>query len=376
MAAAMAPKYCSDSVGKPVRRSRVRKMGEKAPPSVYKRYICSFPDCSASYNKNWKLQAHLCKHTGERPFPCTHEGCGKGFVTMFHLTRHTMTHTGEKPFKCDSPDCELSFSTMSNMRKHYQRAHQTPSLLYVCYFADCGKSFKKHNQLKIHQYIHTNQQPFKCTHEGCDKSFLSPSRLKRHEKVHAGYPCQKDSTCPFVGKTWTEYMKHVAADHTEPSICDVCNRTFKRKTHLKEHKKTHEVEIVVYRCPREGCDRTYTKKFGLQNHILSFHEELRPFSCEHPGCGKTFAMKQSLDRHANTHDPEKKKMKKSRPKRSLASRLSGYNPKKSTKTSSQEAEVTKTSSQGAEVTKTSNQEAEVGELPPDPSTAMENLSIK
>lgn len=30
-----------------------------------RRFICSFPDCSASYNKAWKLDAHLCKHTGE-----------------------------------------------------------------------------------------------------------------------------------------------------------------------------------------------------------------------------------------------------------------------------------------------------------------------
>ncbi|XP_018425752.1 PREDICTED: transcription factor IIIA [Nanorana parkeri] len=334
-------------------------MGEKALPAVYKKYICSFPECSASYNKTWKLQAHLCKHTGERPFPCTVEGCGKGFVTLFHLTRHTMTHTGEKPCKCEAPDCDLSFTTMGNMRRHHQRAHLSPSLIYMCYFADCGKTFKKHNQLKIHQYIHTNQHPYKCTNEGCDKSFSSPSRLKRHEKVHAGYPCQKDSTCPFVGKTWTEYMKHVATIHSEPAICDVCNRTFKKKTHLKDHKKTHE-ERIVYRCPREDCDRTYTKKFALQSHILSFHEELRPFACEHLGCGKTFTMKQSLDRHANTHDPEKKKMKKPRPKRSLASRLSGYKPKKSTKTSKSVSDV--------------------GNLPLcdplDPAKAMQNLSIK
>lgn len=34
-------------------------------PALPRRFICSFPDCSASYNKAWKLDAHLCKHTGE-----------------------------------------------------------------------------------------------------------------------------------------------------------------------------------------------------------------------------------------------------------------------------------------------------------------------
>lgn len=41
-------------------------------PALPSRFICSFPDCSASYNKAWKLDAHLCKHTGEvtRPRVC------------------------------------------------------------------------------------------------------------------------------------------------------------------------------------------------------------------------------------------------------------------------------------------------------------------
>lgn len=35
------------------------------PAALPRRFICSFPDCSANYNKAWKLDAHLCKHTGE-----------------------------------------------------------------------------------------------------------------------------------------------------------------------------------------------------------------------------------------------------------------------------------------------------------------------
>lgn len=38
-------------------------------PALPTRFICSFPDCGASYNKAWKLDAHLCKHTGEVTWP-------------------------------------------------------------------------------------------------------------------------------------------------------------------------------------------------------------------------------------------------------------------------------------------------------------------
>ncbi|XP_063807786.1 transcription factor IIIA isoform X2 [Pseudophryne corroboree] len=266
-------------------------MGEKESAARYKRFICSFPDCSANYNKSWKLQAHLCKHTGEKPFMCTYEGCDKGFTSLFHLTRHSMTHSGEKPCKCESEDCNLRFTTPANMKKHFKRAHAAPQQIFVCYFSDCGKEFRKHNQLKVHQYIHTNQHPFKCTHEGCERNFQTSTKLKRHEKVHAGYPCQKGDHCSFVGKTWTDYMKHVTVSHSEPAICDVCNRKFKNKSYLKDHKQSHEVERFFYRCPREGCARTYTTKFNLQSHIVSFHDNLRSFICEHAGCGKAFAMK-------------------------------------------------------------------------------------
>ncbi|GAB5566242.1 metal regulatory transcription factor 1 isoform X1 [Prionailurus iriomotensis] len=272
------------------------------PSALSRRFICSFPDCSANYNKAWKLDAHLCKHTGERPFVCDREGCGKAFVRDYHLTRHVLIHTGEKPFVCTASGCDQKFNTKSNLKKHFERKHE--------------------NQQK--QYVG-------CAHEGCGKHFASRSRLKRHGKVHEdGYVCKKE--CSFVAKTWTELLKHMREAHKEAIRCEVCQKTFKRKDYLKQHMKTHAPEREVCRCPREGCGRTYTTVFNLQSHILSFHEERRPFTCEHAGCGKTFAMKQSLTRHAVVHDPDKKKMnlkvKPSREKRSLASRLSGYIPPK------------------------------------------------
>ncbi|XP_054983333.1 transcription factor IIIA [Sorex araneus] len=299
------------------------------PPAAPRRFICSFPGCSANYNKAWKLDAHLCKHTGERPFVCDHEGCGKAFVRDYHLSRHSLTHTGEKPFACVASGCDQKFNTKSNLKKHIERKHENQQKQYVCSFETCKKSFKKHQQLKTHQCQHTNEPLFRCAQEGCGKHFSSPGSLKRHAKVHKGYLCRKG--CSFVAKTWTEHLKHVREAHKENIICEVCQKTFKRKDYLKQHMKTHAPERVTYRCPREGCGRTYTTVFNLQSHILSFHEESHPFVCEHAGCGKTFAMKQSLTRHAVVHDPDKKKMKlqvkkPSREKRSLASHLSGYIP--------------------------------------------------
>ncbi|KAJ6662341.1 hypothetical protein lerEdw1_012505 [Lerista edwardsae] len=304
-------------------------------PNRNKLYVCSFPNCEASYNKEWKLEAHLCRHTGERPFVCNYEGCGKGFTRDFHLRRHFLIHTGEKQFVCSVDGCNTKFITQANLRKHVVRMHQQRRFVVSrCDFENCGKSFKKHQHLKTHQCQHNGEPPFKCNYEGCGMSFFVPSRLKRHEKIHAGYPCQKDG-CSFVGKTWSELLTHLRESHVEPVICNVCSKTFRRKDYLRSHQKTHATEREVFKCPREGCGRTYTTVFNLQSHILSFHEETRSFTCDHPGCGRIFAMKQSLARHAVMHDPDKRKLhlkpKKQRPKRSLASRLSGYIPPKAQK---------------------------------------------
>uniref|UniRef100_A0A8C5PNZ6 Transcription factor IIIA n=1 Tax=Leptobrachium leishanense TaxID=445787 RepID=A0A8C5PNZ6_9ANUR len=304
-------------------------MGECSLPVLGQRFICSFPDCTKTYNKNWKLQVHLCKHTGERPFGCDFEGCDKGFTRKYHLARHMLTHTGEKSVKCDSEECNLMFITKQNMRRHFNRAHVHQGQVYECDFPDCSLKFKKHNQLRIHHCTHTNEQPYKCSFDGCDKSFLVPSRLKRHEKVHAGYKCKKDEWCPFVGKTWSEYILHVAEYHKEPAICDVCKRRFSHARYLKDHKAVHDEERYVYCCPRESCDRSYISASSLQTHILTYHEGKRPFVCEHASCGKTFTLKASLRRHHSIHNPGQKKVtKKPRPKRSLASRLAGYKPRK------------------------------------------------
>lgn len=38
-------------------------MGERF-RNVDKNFVCSFFNCKASFSKSWKLEAHLCKHTG------------------------------------------------------------------------------------------------------------------------------------------------------------------------------------------------------------------------------------------------------------------------------------------------------------------------
>ncbi|TNM85381.1 hypothetical protein fugu_007657 [Takifugu bimaculatus] len=301
----------------------------EAGSEIQKRYICSFVGCQAAYNKQWKLDAHLCKHTGIKPFTCDRDGCGKSFCSQYHLARHDLSHSGVKPFRCSVDGCEDAFTTNANRDRHVSRVHSSDRKKYACRWDGCGLEFKKNKQLKAHMCEqHTQLPPYRCTHDGCEMRFAFPSKLKRHEKVHRGYPCSEEG-CGFTGKTWTDYLNHRKEQHRRLLKCDQCSKEFRDSWFLQQHQRVHADTRVVLLCPHQGCGRSFTTVFNLESHIGSFHEELRPWVCTQVGCGKKFTMKQSLHRHSIVHDPQRKKLKKPRASRSLASKLSGY---KETKT--------------------------------------------
>ncbi|XP_030254312.1 general transcription factor IIIA, b [Sparus aurata] len=288
-------------------------MGERL--QSQKSYVCSFFDCKAKFSKSWKLEAHLCKHTGLKPFSC--ENCDKSFCTRYQLSRHELNHSGEKPHKCVADGCSEAFVTSTSLKTHMARVHQRQKNQYKCDHRGCGKTFNKRNQLKAHQCEHQQTLPFHCSFNGCTREFPSHGKLKHHERMHAGYPCENEA-CPFQGKTWTEYQKHRKA-HKVKMPCEDCKKLFNNAWFLRQHKlHVHSWEKKgKLSCPRPGCGKQFTRHFNLESHVLGDHEGKKPFSCAFAGCGKSFAMKESLWRHGVVHDPAKKKLKKLRPKKNL-----------------------------------------------------------
>ncbi|KAM8731245.1 general transcription factor IIIA, b [Acanthopagrus schlegelii] len=287
-------------------------MGERL--QSQKSYVCSFFDCKAKFSKSWKLEAHLCKHTGLKPFSC--ENCDKSFCTRYQLSRHELSHSGEKPHKCVADGCSEAFVTTTSLKTHMARVHQRQKTQYKCDHQGCGKTFNKRNQLKAHQCEHQQILPFHCSFNGCTREFPSHGKLKHHEKTHAGYPCE-DEACPFQGKTWTEYQKHRKA-HRVKLPCEDCKKVFNNSWFLRQHKLyVHSWEKGKLSCPRQGCGKQFTRRFNLESHVLGDHEGKKPFSCAFAGCGKSFAMKESLWRHGVVHDPAKQKLKKLCPKKNL-----------------------------------------------------------
>ncbi|XP_015257410.1 PREDICTED: transcription factor IIIA [Cyprinodon variegatus] len=273
-------------------------------------YVCSFSDCNATFRKSWKLEAHLCKHSGSKPFSC--ENCEKTFYTRYELTRHERVHSGEKPRKCLTDGCLEVFATNASMKSHVARVHQHQEKRYQCDYQGCGKDFGKKKQLNAHKSEHGEPSAFRCTFSGCGKEFPSQDKLKHHEKVHQGYPCTFEQ-CSYKGKTWTEYLKH-RAQHKVKAVCEECKKLFNSPWFLHLHVlRLHSGEKRYFACPTKGCNKKFTRRFKLEKHVVGDHDLEKTFTCTYDGCGKRFALKESLLRHGVVHNPARK-LKKKKPK--------------------------------------------------------------
>ncbi|XP_072040132.1 LOW QUALITY PROTEIN: transcription factor IIIA-like [Amphiura filiformis] len=288
-------------------------------------FTCEFEGCSAEFKKNWQLQEHLVKHTGQRPFKCDVDGCDKAFTRKPHLQRHQQTHSGHKGFVCSEEGCGQAFTLKDNLKKHIKRFHAQNKFQIKCDFEGCRKVFTKKQCLKIHQYEHTNIKPFRCDHEGCDASYLLPSRLKRHVKQHKGYKCTEDG-CTAIFDKWSQFRKHLADDHITEYECKKCQKIFHKRYKLKAHMKYHRDTKEVFMCPRDKCQFTSLRLNEMDMHIHNYHEGASAFFvCQHEGCTKTFVHKKSKIQHQIVHSPGYiKPQPKPKKKRGLSSILATY----------------------------------------------------
>ncbi|XP_030050767.1 zinc finger protein 493-like [Microcaecilia unicolor] len=89
------------------------------------------------------------------------------------------------------------------------------------------------------------------------------------------------------------------ASHEKPFKCSECQKCFKKKAYLRQHKMTH-MEEKLFKCSE--CDKWLKWKQSLQRHKI-IHMEEKPFKCSE--CDKCFTQKGSLQLHNMTHTGER-----------------------------------------------------------------------
>ncbi|KAL1402473.1 hypothetical protein pipiens_006080 [Culex pipiens pipiens] len=162
--------------------------------------------CSMEFRFPKKLEAHMNKHNGIKPFKCRTEGCDKHFYGKVALNRHAehcgrdkpicplcglqlssrgglyahlKIHAGEPAAECDT--CGKKFKSRKSLTRH-QLVH-SDERNYPC--GVCGKALKSANALTVHRRIHTKEKPFGCVI--CGQGFAYKCLVKPHvKKCHAG----------------------------------------------------------------------------------------------------------------------------------------------------------------------------------------------
>ncbi|PPQ67163.1 hypothetical protein CVT25_005764 [Psilocybe cyanescens] len=88
--------------------------------------------------------------------------------------------------KCLWGDCDQAFIDPETLYNHLCNDHigrkSTNNLCLTCNWKDCGTTCAKRDHITSHLRVHTPLKPHVC--EICKKSFKRPQDLKKHEKIH------------------------------------------------------------------------------------------------------------------------------------------------------------------------------------------------
>ncbi|KAF9269988.1 hypothetical protein L218DRAFT_913898 [Marasmius fiardii PR-910] len=88
--------------------------------------------------------------------------------------------------RCEWVDCTLSYGDPEALYNHLCNDHigrkSTNNLCLTCKWKDCSTTCAKRDHITSHLRVHTPLKPHIC--EVCKKSFKRPQDLKKHEKIH------------------------------------------------------------------------------------------------------------------------------------------------------------------------------------------------
>ncbi|CAK6977467.1 zinc finger and SCAN domain-containing protein 20-like [Scomber scombrus] len=102
--------------------------------------------------------------------------CGKTFTRLHQFKLHQQSHKRKRAFWCSV--CGKSFQCSSHLSIHH-RTH-TGEKPYGC--GQCGKRFTQQSSLRVHQRTHSGERPYSCAQ--CGKTFILMHHLKRHRIIH------------------------------------------------------------------------------------------------------------------------------------------------------------------------------------------------
>ncbi|NWS17943.1 ZN398 protein, partial [Pachyramphus minor] len=186
------------------------------------REFYSCPICSKSFLLKINFLIHQRGHSSSAPHVCIH--CGRQFMSEKKIRRHLQAWAASgtcqplEPEPCPSqapcptsqPQTQVANGTCQPPDAQVPaRCPLSPGkMLYTC--SECLENFSSQSFLTVHQRRHSGRHLILCP--CCNQSFS----------------CISD----FIRQHWAHM-------DVRPHQCGICQKTFKRFSHLKAHRRTH-----------------------------------------------------------------------------------------------------------------------------------------
>lgn len=234
--------------------------------NVFECQMCKMPFPSGD-----KLEQHECCHrTPGSPIKCS--DCHQNFLGSVAFHQHKCLHQQGTTMKAETLNLSMEVSAPScSATVEEEDVDVTGEDLHQC--SACSKQFSSKSGLLEHQNKeHLKEKPHSCGEKLTQGQCLQEQKQKHIKKSLACSTTKssekklKCSQCHSEFNTVKELSLHMRM-HAEKDVgehrCDMCYKSFRQLSLLKQHRESHMGQ-VVYEC--NECDKAFAFPHLLEEH--------------------------------------------------------------------------------------------------------------